>query len=259
MQNKSRKFLSILLAFALLVSVAKITSASPIITGQPQNITIMPQGQASFTVKATGTGELTYQWYGISPATPFVAGKPGLVTNGGIFSGAKTKTLVLTDVHTAFNGSHFRCVVTDTQGSDVISDYAYLTVERPTPSEPPKIKNHPTDITVKSGENAVFRIVAEESAAEQLYQWEYSEGSSWGSAVGGMFSGWSTQTLTVSSVPITANNMRFRCKVTNKAGATYSNEAKLTVLSNSVRPLLQKPSLQKIKPELVKPVKPGVR
>ena len=68
---------------AVTSSIATLTVVDPFITSQPANATNLLGGAASFTVTASGSGTLNYQWLtnGVS------------VANGGRFSGATTASL----------------------------------------------------------------------------------------------------------------------------------------------------------------------
>ena len=77
---------------------------------------IVPGSDVSFSVTATGTAPLSYQWQ-----------KDGVdLTDGGSITGATTATLTITGVMESNEGG-YRCVVTNTAGM-VTSNTAILTV-----------------------------------------------------------------------------------------------------------------------------------
>jgi hypothetical protein len=89
-----------------------------IINTQPQPSTICAGGNATFSVAASGYN-LTYQWQeaGVN------------ISNGGIYSGATTATLTLTNPGIAKNGLLYRCIVTSACGpSSTNSSTALLTI-----------------------------------------------------------------------------------------------------------------------------------
>jgi hypothetical protein len=88
----------------------------PIITDPPQDQRMTPGGTAVFTVGATGSDPLSYQWQ---------KNQTNLL-NAGHYSGVTTPTLTITGVDANDAGS-YRCVVTNNYGSDV-SSAATLTV-----------------------------------------------------------------------------------------------------------------------------------
>ncbi|MFZ0473004.1 MAG: LamG-like jellyroll fold domain-containing protein, partial [Bacteroidales bacterium] len=97
-----------------------IYSGITIIT-QPQLATICAGDNTSFSVAASGLN-LTYQWQENSGS-----GFAG-ISNGGVYSGATTSTLSLTNPAIAMSGRTYRCVVTSSCGSSVTSGSALLTI-----------------------------------------------------------------------------------------------------------------------------------
>ena len=89
----------------------------PQVTVHPVDQTnIVPGSDVSFSVTATGTAPLSYQWQ-----------KVGVnLTDGGSITGATTATLTITGVMESDEGG-YRCVVTNTAGMDT-SNTAMLTV-----------------------------------------------------------------------------------------------------------------------------------
>jgi subtilisin-like proprotein convertase family protein len=77
------------------------------ITGAPSSSTIVCGASTSFTVTTAGTLP-AYSWQYRTSAS----GIWQTVTNGGIYSGATTATLTLTDVSQAFSGYQYRALVT---------------------------------------------------------------------------------------------------------------------------------------------------
>jgi len=88
------------------------------IATQPQPQTICPGDNATFSVTASGYNT-TYQWQenGVN------------ISNGGIYSGATSSTLVLTNPDNSKNGKSYRCVISSSCGtSPVNSSAAILTI-----------------------------------------------------------------------------------------------------------------------------------
>jgi len=99
-----------------------VNPSLPFITGQPAAKTAVTAENASFTVTATGTAPLAYQWR-----------KDGVTLgDGGGIAGTTTATLLITGV-TAVNGGSYDVIVTNSLGS-VLSAAATLTVNPPPPS-----------------------------------------------------------------------------------------------------------------------------
>ncbi len=89
----------------------------PVITAQPQSLTLDAGQSASFSVTATGTAPLAYQWQR-------AAGPQGAFAN---IAGATLATYTIAAVGAGDNGARFRAVVTNVAGT-VTSSEAALTV-----------------------------------------------------------------------------------------------------------------------------------
>ena len=107
-------------------SYGSMTSATVVLTiGQPIQFVVQPRdasvvvgSSTIFHVEVTGDGPFTYQWQTRASYYSPIAN----VSDGGIYRGANTPTLVLTPI-TTYNGvwSVFFCIVTDAHGSPVNS------------------------------------------------------------------------------------------------------------------------------------------
>jgi hypothetical protein len=156
------------------------------------------QGEpATFTVVATGSPTLSYQWQ----------------RNQLNISGATTSSYTLAPTSFADNGAKFRCVVTNGFGT-ATSNEATLTV-----NAPPSITTQPADQTVAQGQSATFTVVATGSPTLS-YQWQRNQVN---------ISGATTATYSIASAAATDNGAKFRCVITNSFGTATSNEAILTV------------------------------
>src|SRR6267378_19276 len=120
-------------------------SAAPTITTQPGNQTVTAGQTATFTVVATGTAPLTYQWQ----------------KNGVNVSGATAASYTTAATTTADSGTTFRVVVNNTAGT-VTSAAATLTVTAATVT--PTITTQPANQTVTTGQMATFSVTATGSA-----------------------------------------------------------------------------------------------
>ncbi len=104
------------------VSVNGIGDALPAITGSPFGQTVgAGAGTATYTVSATGVG-LTYQWQE-NTGSGF-----GDISNGGVYNGATTATLTITNPSAGLNGYTYQCVVSGTCSPSATSGSATLTV-----------------------------------------------------------------------------------------------------------------------------------
>ncbi len=180
------------------VSVTMKSSLSePTITTQPSNQTVNPGQTATFSVTASGSAPLSYQWQ----------------KNGSEIPGATSASYTTPPATSGDSGKTFRCVVTNSAGS-ATSHNATLTVRIP-----PAVTGQPEDTTVNLGQTAVFSITAS-GTAPLSYQWQKN-----GSNIAGATSASYTTPPTTES----DNGKTFRCVVTNAAGTATSNSAALTV------------------------------
>ncbi|MDR2584662.1 MAG: Ig-like domain-containing protein [Prevotellaceae bacterium] len=90
---------------------------APSITTHPANVTVPSGGTATFTVVATGTEPLTYQW----------EAKPPLIRDFIPISGATQPSYTTPRLNSSSNGDQYRCVVTNAVDS-ATSNPATLTV-----------------------------------------------------------------------------------------------------------------------------------
>ncbi|MCF6325341.1 MAG: DUF5011 domain-containing protein [Gammaproteobacteria bacterium] len=129
----------------------EVVPQAPDITTQPESLTVTEGEDAIFSVVATGSSLLTYQWY----------------FNGAEISGANSTSYMLTAVNAADAGT-YGCIVTNDEGSDSCVD-ATLTVSAdvlaPTLVTASATSDTTVDILFSEAVNAVS---AETSANYQL-------------------------------------------------------------------------------------------
>src|SRR6202040_1170751 len=124
----------------------------PTITMQPASQTVTAGQTATFTVVATGTSPLSYQWQ----------------KNGAAIAGANATSYTTAPTTSADNGAQFTVVVSNTAGS-VSSNAATLTVNPGAVA--PTITTQPTSQTVTAGQTATFTVVAT-GTSPLSYQWQ---------------------------------------------------------------------------------------
>jgi len=173
---------------------------APLITTQPASQTVTAGQTATFTVVATGTAPLSYQWR----------------KSGTAISGATAPTYTTPATTSADSGAQFTVVVTNTAGS-VTSNTATLTVSAAAVA--PSITTQPASQTVTAGQTATFTVVAT-GTAPLTYQWRKG-----GTAILGAASSSYTTPATTSA----DNGAQFTVVVSNVAGSVTSNAATLTV------------------------------
>jgi pectate lyase len=175
----------------------------PQITTQPISQTVNLDAPAGFSVAATGTPTLAYQWY----------------HNGSLIPGATNPAYNLAHAQAADAGN-YQVIVSNAAGP-VPSDIAVLTVN--TAPVAPFIITPPASQTAGVGANVVFTVVAG-GTAPLFYQWQ-KDGSDIPQAT--------TATLTLSAVQL-ADAGSYRVIISNIVTDLTSAAATLTVstLSN---------------------------
>jgi len=173
---------------------------TPSITTQPSNQTVIVGQTATFTVVATGTAPLSYQWQ-----------KNGTNIGGATAASYTTPATASTD-----NGSTFDVVVSNAVGS-VPSNTATLTVNAA--GVAPTISTQPANQTVTAGQTATFIVVAA-GTAPLSYQWQKN---------GVSISGATSSTYTTPVATTADSGEQYRVVVTNAFGNITSSVATLTV------------------------------
>jgi len=173
---------------------------APSITVQPADQSIKAGQTATYSVTATGTAPLSYQWR----------------RNGTAIAGATSASYTTPAETTADSGATFAVVVSNSAGS-VISRAARLTVSAVAVA--PTITTQPADQSIRAGQTATFSVVAS-GTAPLSYQWRKN-----GAAIAGATSA----RYTTPAETTTDNGATFAVVVTNSAGSVTSRSALLTV------------------------------
>jgi hypothetical protein len=177
-------------------AVAVLSVNAPVaIATQPQSRANNPGSSATFTVAATGTAPLYYQWQ----------------KNGTNIESA-SNTIYTIDPVTLGDVGTYRCLISNVVGV-VESDAALLGVNNPV-----AITTQPESQTINPGASASFTVVAT-GTAPLCYQWQ-KNGVNIGSA--------NSATYMIASVT-DGDAGEYRCIVSNMAGSATSAVAVLTV------------------------------
>ncbi|MSU60275.1 MAG: hypothetical protein EXS35_19245 [Pedosphaera sp.] len=168
----------------------------PAITTQPTNKVVVAGMSVSFSVAATGTSPLNYQW-----------------RKGGIVMDARTNAM-LTVVNVTTNDADTYSVIVANMAGSVTSSNAILTV-----TVPPNITAQPQSLTVVRGSNASFSVTVT-GTLPMRYQWR-SNAVNVASATN------SNLMITNAQTTAAAN---YNVVITNVAGSITSAVASLTVL-----------------------------
>ncbi|MGB9623332.1 MAG: immunoglobulin domain-containing protein, partial [Phycisphaerae bacterium] len=178
----------------------------PVITQQPQPVTTCPGATVQFSLTATGSEALFYQWQ-----------KNGAnLSDDGHYAGVTTDTLTVSDT-AGSDAAGYRCIVSNTGGS-VASASATLSLV------PTVITLQPQPCNVPAGETAAFTIAAT-GMGTLTYRWQ-KKGVDLDD--GGHYAGTATASLTISAAD--ENDVAaYRCVVTADCGSLTSNEVTLTL------------------------------
>ncbi len=194
--------LNIFLVFCVTFSCVAFAQAAvtpPSITTQPVNQTVTLGQTAKFTVTATGTKPLSYQW----------------TKNGVNITGATQASYTTPPTTLADNGSLFAATVSNSAGS-VTSNNATLTVQTK-----PSITTQPVNQTVALGQTANFTVTAT-GTMPLSYQWTKDLVN---------ITGATQASYTTPPTTLADNGSHFAATVTNSAGSVTSNNATLTVVT----------------------------
>ena len=177
-------------------------AVAPAITAQPANQSVTEGQTATFSVTASGTAPLGYQW------------KKGDTD----ISGANASTYTTNATAIGDSGAVFTVVVTNSAGS-VTSSSATLTVS----AVPPTISTQPTAQTITAGDMATFSVTA--TGTSPSYQWKKG-----GTVIpGATFSSYTTPAMSYAG-----NGAEYSVVVSNSAGTVTSSTATLTVNKTSI-------------------------
>ncbi|HEY3755736.1 MAG TPA: immunoglobulin domain-containing protein [Opitutaceae bacterium] len=191
-------------------TIAALTVSSllvpPAITGQPQNVTASVGMSATFTVTASGSAPLTYQW----------------TLNGQSIAGATAPTYTVPSVAQSDAGT-YAVIVSNNQGS-MTSDGATLTVSATAIA--PIWQWQPTSIAVAAGGTASFSVGVVGSSPIS-YQWYFGSNAIPG-AIGPSY--------TIPSAT-SANVGSYSVVITNPGGTVTSSAASLSVNASGSAPV----------------------
>jgi hypothetical protein len=170
-------------------------------SAQPANAAVTAGQTATFTVAATGSAPISYQWR----------------RNGAAIAGATSASYTTAATAVADNGATFTVVVSNAANA-VTSDAATLVVTAAAVA--PSIGTAPAAVTVSEGQTATFTVTAT-GTAPLAYQWRRNAADISGATA----ASYTTPPLTVAA----DNAARYSVKVTNAAGSATSGDAVLTV------------------------------
>ncbi|HYL84191.1 MAG TPA: immunoglobulin domain-containing protein, partial [Candidatus Angelobacter sp.] len=184
----------------LVTGSTNAAAVAPSITAQPTGQTVTAGQTATFSVAATGTAPMTYQWK----------------KNGAAISVANSSSYTTPSTSNSDNGAQFSVVVSNSTGS-ATSSSATLTVDAAAIA--PSITTQPASQTVTAGQTATFSVTAT-GTAPLTYQWKKNSVS---------ISGANLSSYTTPSTSNSDSGAQFFVMVSNSAGNARSSSAMLTV------------------------------
>jgi sugar lactone lactonase YvrE len=193
--------------------IALTPLSPPQIATQPSNESVFLEQTATFTVSATGSATLTYQWQISTDG----GGSWTNLSDTAPYSGSATPTLTITDPTTALSGAQFKCIVANSAGS-VASAAATLTVSASIGA--PQIQTQPQGAALNAGSTVVFTVIA--SGSPTSYQWFLNGAPLGDSATGAtsdIISGANGPQLVITAATA-ASNGNYTVVATNSGGSS---------------------------------------
>jgi len=176
------------------------TAVGPTITTQPASVAVKLGATATFTVVASGTAPLSYQWYN---------------SHVGPISGATTAKYTLPATTGLNNGEYFYVLVSNSVNA-VSSNQAYLTI-----ADPPVFEEQPRSQTVTVPGVAEFDAYAYANGGPLTCQW-YKNGKAISGAT-------NCDSYVTEETTVADNGAAFTAIATDLAGSVKSRTAILTV------------------------------
>jgi len=207
---------SLLLALGLLLIFGAVGcssgsgSVAPSISTPPSAQSVTAGDPVTFTVVATGTAPLSYQWY----------------LNNSAIAGATADYYSIASVQSA-NAGNYTVTVSNGTLPNATSTAVALTVNPVVVA--PTISTYPASQSVVAGNSASFSVLATGSAPLS-YQWQQN----WVNVGTNSASYTSSSSLATGSYPVTVT-------VSNGAGSVTSNVATLAVTTAPVAPSISTP------------------
>jgi hypothetical protein len=200
----------------------------PVITTQPISQAVCAGANTSFSIASAGAN--TFQWQVSTDGGNTFAN----LSNSGVYSGVTSAALSITGATAVLNNYYYRCIAA-TQCGSTTSNSGILTV-----STGPVITSQPVaSTTLCAGGGTIYTVTA--TGTGLTYQWQLSTtgaGGPWNNIInGGVYSGTTTASLTVTGVIAAMNNSVYRCVITSSACSLSSN-SNTTLLNVNTPPVI---------------------
>jgi hypothetical protein len=139
-----------------------VNPLAPMVVIQPVSQVVVYGQTAQFTTAASGDPAPAYQWQLLPAGTKTWIS----LNNSGNYSGVNSPTLIVGNSTSSLTGDQFRCVTTNTAGTNV-SNAATLTVK----TSVPIITTQPKSVSVERGQSLSFTVKAI-GTIPFTYRWE---------------------------------------------------------------------------------------
>ncbi|MDC0713634.1 discoidin domain-containing protein [Stigmatella sp. ncwal1] len=192
-------------------SLTVVAPAAVAITTPPASRTAYVGQTATFSVTATGSPTLTYQWR----------------KNGTAIAGATAATYTTPVLTAADNGASYSVVVTNPVNS-MTSAAAILTVN---PAVAPTLTQQPTSVSVRANDPVSFSVMAS-GTSPFTYQWQFN---------GANITGANGSTYTIAQAQ-NGDAGKYTVVVSNAAGSVTSAAATLTIAPPGTNLALRQPT-----------------
>jgi gliding motility-associated-like protein len=200
------------------IGVTITINPSTSISSNPSSMTVCAGTNALFSVGATGTG-VSYQWQ-VNTGSGF-----GNIANGAQYTGVATANLTVVKPAYSMNGYQYQCIVSgNCAPATALSTAATLTV-----NPVATVTMQPANVSSCSGSTVTFSVGATGGAVG--YQWMQKVSPGVFSAIsnGGVYSGATTSTLTLTGITTAMNTYQYLCVLTLGSCPINSDSASLTV------------------------------
>ena len=158
---------------------------------QPVDVQACETGNTSFTVTASATGGVTYQWQE-DDGSGFVD-----LANGAFYSGVAKDTLSLTGVDMTLDNYLYRCVVTTTTGSCGLNSASAELIVNPLAV----VSVQPADTSACENSDATISVTASATIGWVTYQWQEDNGGGFVNIInGGIYGGATTASLSLTGI-----------------------------------------------------------
>ncbi len=185
-------------------------NSAPLFTALPSSSTICEGENTTFA--ATADNASSYRWQ-VNQGFGYAN-----VPSGAPYSGETTATLTITNATTSLNGFKYRLIANGVCTPAATSSEATLTI-----NSAPQIITNPTSTTVCIGSNVTLSAAA---VNEGGYQWQVNQGLGFANILnGGVYSGATTASLTITGAVSAMNNYAYRVVATGICSPSATSSA----------------------------------